>query len=337
MARSIFNATPRKRLSTRRRIRPRKFLLASLLAAFIALNGVAWMQAWAMTHYAPAGQRTAAIEALSPPEKAWIVLTGVSNPRPQNSLTPRGVGLDYETRAIEVDGGGTLEGWYVPHADSPGIVLMFPGYAASKDSLLTSAAALHEMGYDTLLVDFRGVGGSSGQDTTLGVREGTDVARSVEYARRTWPGRPVVLYGVSMGSAASLRAIATEGLQPDAIILESPFNRLLSTVGNRFHAMGLPAFPASELLVFWGSVQQGSNGFNHNPVDYAKSVRCPALLMRGENDPRVTASEVTAITEQLGGPKRFVNFLNATHRLLSAADPALWKSQVAAFLTQVTE
>jgi uncharacterized protein len=337
MARSIFNRIPRKRLSTRWRIRPRKFLLAFLLAAFIALNGVAWMQAWAMTHYAPAGQRTTAIEALSPPEKAWIVLTGVSNPRPQNSLTPHDIGLDYETRSIEVDGGGTLEAWYVPHADPPGIVLMFPGYAASKDTLLTSAAAFNEMGYETLLVDFRGVGGSSGQDTTLGVREGTDVARSVEYARRTWPNHPLVLYGVSMGSAAILRAIATEGVQPDAIILESPFDRLLSTVGNRFHAMGLPAFPASELLVFWGSVQQGSNGFNHNPADYARSVRCPALLMRGENDPRVTASEAAAVMEQLGGQKRLVNFPNATHQLLSAADPALWKSQVAAFLAQVIE
>ncbi|MDQ3930728.1 MAG: hypothetical protein M3328_16475, partial [Chloroflexota bacterium] len=155
-------------MSTRRRIRPRKLVPASLLVAFIALNGVAWMQAWAMTHYAPAGQRTAPIEALSPPEKAWIVLTGVSNPRPQNYFTPRDVGLDYETRSIEVEGAGTLEAWYAPHSDPLGIVLMFPGYAASKDSLLTSAAAFHEIGYDALLVDFRGAGGSSGQDTTLG-------------------------------------------------------------------------------------------------------------------------------------------------------------------------
>src|SRR5207237_2938162 len=125
------------------------------------------------------------------------------------------------------------------------------------ESLLTPAAAFHEMGYAVLLVDFRGTGGSSGQETTLGVREAADVARAVDYTQHTWPARPLVLYGVSMGAAAIMRAVATEGVHPAALILESPFDRLLDTVANRFHAMGLPAFPAAGLLVFWGSLQQG--------------------------------------------------------------------------------
>jgi len=193
---------------------------------------------------------------------------------------------------------------------------------------------LHAAGYDTLLVDFRGAGGSSGSDTTLGVREAEDVAHSVAYAERTWPGRHIILYGVSMGAAAVLRAIAIEDVKPNAVILESPFDSLLGAVGNRFHAMGLPAFPSAELLVFWGSVQQEFDGFTHNPVEYARSVECPALLLHGELDPRVTVEQNALIFERLAGQKQLVSFPGAGHESLIVDAPEAWKQHVADFLQQ---
>src|SRR5689334_22381190 len=126
---------------------------------------------------------------------------------------------------------------------------MFPGYAASKDALLSTATAFRDMGYGLLLVDFRGEGGSTGTNTTLGVREAVDVARATDYAKQEWPGQPVILYGVSMGAAAVLRAVAVESVRPTALILESPFDTMLDAVHNRFNAMGLPASPASEMIV----------------------------------------------------------------------------------------
>jgi alpha-beta hydrolase superfamily lysophospholipase len=155
----------------------------------------------------------------------------------------------------------------------------------------------------------------------------------VDYARRTWPGRRIFLYGVSMGSVAVLRAVAANDVEADALILESPFDRLLSAVGNRFASMGLPPFPASELLVFWGSVQQGFNGFEHNPADYAREVESPTLLMRGEHDPRVAPWEITNIMSNLPGRKEAVTFPGSSHELLSAASPDLWKERVGRFLS----
>ncbi|NOK62221.1 MAG: alpha/beta fold hydrolase [Chloroflexi bacterium AL-W] len=77
------------------------------------------------------------------------------------------------------------------------------------------------------------------------------------------------LYGVSMGSSAILRAVALHDLDPDVLILEGVFDRLTTTTRHRFAAFGVPVFPATELLLFWGSVQMGYNGFRHNPVGYA--------------------------------------------------------------------
>jgi hypothetical protein len=303
-----------------------------LLSGFILLNGIAWMQARAMTHYAHGGPRTPRPEALSLREKAWAVLAGVTVPRPVNSHTPADVGLQYESRRVSLEGGDYLEGWYVPHAQARGLVLMFPGYAESKESLLPAASALHAMGHDLLMLDFRGAGGSSGDDTTLGVREAKEVARAVEYARQQWPRRPIVLYGVSMGAAAVMRAIAAEGVRVDAAILESPFDSLLHTVRNRFHSMGLPGTPGAELIVLWGSVQQRFNGFEHNPVDYAPAIACPTLLLYGDNDPRVTAAEARAIYDRLPGPKAFARFPGAGHEALAVYAPEKWQEQVGHFL-----
>lgn len=139
--------------------------------AVVAFNGIAWMQARAMTHYVEGGERTGKPEELSLIEKARIIVTGVRLPRPINHQTPQAVGLSFETHQITLADGGRLEAWFVPAEGSRGVVLLFPPYGASKQALLAPSKIFHDLGYDTLLVDFRGVGGSSGSDTTLGVRE----------------------------------------------------------------------------------------------------------------------------------------------------------------------
>ncbi|MDQ3928772.1 MAG: alpha/beta fold hydrolase [Chloroflexota bacterium] len=317
--------------NTRRRKGWLRLLLVLFLSGFAVLNSIAWMQAWAMTHYASGGPRTAKAETLSLFEKVRAIFTGVSVTRPVNDHTPADVGLDYETRTIGMEG-DYLEAWFVPHAASRGLVLMFPGYAESKTSLLPSASILHSLGYNLLMVDFRGAGGSSGSETTLGVREAKDVARSVDYARAKWPAQPVVLYGVSMGTTAVMRGIALEGVQVDALILESPFDRLLSTVRNRFHSMGLPATPGSELLLFWGSVQQGFNGFEHNPVEYATAIQCPTLVLHGKEDPRVTTDEVRSVYSHLPGTRQLMLVGGAGHESLAVYAPQAWKDKVEHFL-----
>lgn len=308
-----------------------------MLTAAGALNAVAWMQAHAMTAYVDSGKRTDRPESLSLFGKAKIILTGVQLPRPENTKAPDSVGLSYETYKVSISDGSYLETWFVPaktinSAVSKGIVLMFPPYGGSKQSLLSSGRVFYELGYDTLLVDYRGVGGSSGSDTTLGVREGEDVAIALNYVKANWAERPTILYGASLGAASVLRAVAHDGAKPTAVILESPFDRLLGTVRHRFEAMGLPAFPSAELIVWWGGQQQGINGFAHNPVMYAEAITCPVLLMYGEADTRVTLAEVSTIYEALPEQKEFVLFSSIGHGALAVDDPEKWRSHVESFL-----
>ena len=209
-----------------------------VVIAVAAFNGIAWMQARAMTQYLEGPVvKTEKPELLSAREKAWVVLTGVRVPRPTNARNPETVGLAYETRTVELPQDESLETWFSPvepsSAPSLGDVLLFPPSGASKQSLLAPGKIFHELGYDVLWVDFRGAGGSSGSDATMGVREGEDVASAVRYVEQTWAGKPVVLFGGSLGAVAVMRAIAHENITPAAVILESPFDRLLNTVRRR--------------------------------------------------------------------------------------------------------
>ena len=290
------------------------------------------MHAYSMTHFSQAGTRTPRPEELSLFGKANVLLTGVRIPRPVNETSPAEAGLPFEVHHFAGNEGIDLEAWYVPHANAKGLILMFHGYAACKAGLLPEGKALHELGYAILLVDFHGSGGSGGSDTSVGFDEATDVAAAVAYARSRWQYRRLLLYGQSMGSAAILRAFAAHGVKADAIMLECPFDRLLSTVENRFTAMGLPCFPLARLLAFWGGVQRGFPAFAHNPVDYAEHVQCPVLLLHGRDDPRVSEAQARRIFERFAGAKHLELFDGVGHGSLFAARPDQWTRSVIEFL-----
>jgi hypothetical protein len=259
----------------------------------------------------------------------------VTLPRPENAFTPGAVGLPFTTHIIS-EGPIRLEAWHVPAEASRGLVLLFHGHAACKCGLLTEAAALWRLGYSALLVDFRGSGGSSEAITTIGALEADDVAAAVDYARAHWPGQPLVLYGQSMGAAALMRAVA-HGVAADAIIVECPFDRLLTTVEHRFEAMHVPSFPCARLLLFWGGVQNGFDAFDHNPVEYAAAIRCPALMMHGALDRMVRTGEAESIFAALAGPKRWELFADVGHQSYCLKYPARWTAVVKDFLAHHLE
>jgi hypothetical protein len=316
------------------RAHPIRSAALALVLAFVALNVVAYLHAWSMTHFTRGGAKTRGAERLSPFGKVAVLFTGVRVPKPANDATPADFGLPFECHGFPGEA-GDLHAWYVPHPSPKALVLLLHGYSGCKSSQLREAQAFHELGCATFLLDFRGSGESDGWETTVGYEEATDVVRATDYAAARWPGVPLVLYGQSMGSAAALRAVAVHGTRPAALVLENPFDRFLSTVESRFGLMGVPAFPAARLLVFWGGVQHGIRAFDHNPVDYAARVECPVLLLHGRDDRMVTAEQAEAIFRRLPGPKRLEWFAGVGHGPLLAPAPEQWRQAVSRLLADV--
>lgn len=311
----------------------------SLLGAcFVGVNFLACQHARAMLWFVRGGLRTPRPDQLSTLGKIAVLATGVRVPRPENDRTPLDIGIDFHTKRIEVGSTVVLEAWVLPVDSSQGTVLLLHGYAGAKCDLLAEAMAFHELGYVVWLVDFRGSGGSSENYTTIGYSEAEDVGATITYIHEDSDDQPLIVYGRSMGAAAILRALHIHKSKVDAVILESVFDCLQTTVGNRFRLMGLPAYPAANLLIFWGGICAGFNGGEHNPAAYACSCDCPTLFLHGEIDPNATPQEAKNVQMQLGDrASEFVVFDKTGHTPTIEADFVRWKGAVSRLLARIPD
>ena len=327
----------------------RRWLVLLLLSGFSALNAVAFFHAWRFTHFAnEPGRHSPNPEQLGPGQKAWLLLTGIRNPKPQNGPKPS---FPVETVRI-ASPNGTLEAWYARPDSGParGTVALFHGYTSSKSHLTHEAGYFRRLGYNVLLVDQAGNGNSAGFRTTVGYREADDVAAAFHWLKDSTnessgssspqergpggevPRGRIILYGVSMGAVAILRAEAELGIRPTANILECPYGSMRQTAYNRFASMHVPGFPMADLLVFWGGVQNGFWAFGLDAEHYARQIHTPTLLLWGTADPRVTRAETNAIFAHLAGPKARHDFPGVGHEPYWRRYPEQWEQQTRAFL-----
>lgn len=126
---------------------------------------------------------------------------------------------------FETEDGVLLRGdfWAQPR-QAPTIVLCH-GYRIDRSHLRSTAAVEYACGYNILLFDFRGHGGSESVMTSGGNAEVHDLEAAIVTAGRqpeTLPGR-IILQGFSMGASVALLTPP----HPDvvAIIADSPFAR----------------------------------------------------------------------------------------------------------------
>lgn len=307
-----------------------KRLLFAILVCFLLINGLAVIHGYKFTHFSPgSGIRTKGPEELNWQEKIATIFTGVANPKPRLTSFPL---QPFKTiRIVKTD---TLEAWQIPLSHPKGTVILFHGYAGCKSDLLGQSAIFNTLGYNTILVDFAGSGGSTGMKTTLGINEAEEVRSWVSYVRHTNPASPIFLYGVSMGAVSILRSESQSELPVNGIILECPFESMLSAIKNRFDIINLPSFFFAELLAFWGGVQNGFWAFIHNSVEYAKHISCPTLLFYGMKDRKVTNQEIQNIFSSLPGSKELVTFDSAGHDNDFLLYPDKWTGAVSTFLCQ---
>jgi uncharacterized protein len=182
---------------SRLRQKNRKRIYQYISIVFLVLNIIIYIGVYAATHYGFPG------------------IFGLGLTKPNNPKLPSDLGLAYSTKRIPVSSTEYLETWLIPARNgvSKGTVILFPGIGDSKGKqLLPLAQKFNSLNYDTLLVDFLGVGGSTGNTISIGLREAKDVALVFNYAQKSQLKHPLILDGISMGSAAILRAVAKENM-----------------------------------------------------------------------------------------------------------------------------
>ncbi|MCX6351881.1 MAG: alpha/beta hydrolase, partial [Bacteroidetes bacterium] len=272
------------------------------------MNIVAFFHAYKFTHFtSDIVTKTKDAKQLSTVEKIKTLFFGINNPRPTNHSTP-----SQKFRTIKLKSNKEIECWSIKTEKPKGTVILFHGYSGEKSSMIDKSDEFLKMGYNTLLVDFMGAGGSEGNQTTAGFKEAEEVKTCYDYLSNAGEQK-IYLYGTSMGAVAILKAIKDYQIKPSAIIIECPFGTMYQTTCARFKSLGVPSFPMAGLLVFWGGIQNGFWAFSHQPTEYAKSIKCPTLMLYGEKDEKVSRKEIDEIFANLNCKKELKTYPLAGH------------------------
>lgn len=154
-----------------------------------------------------------------------------------------------------------------------------------------------------MAIDYPGYGRSTGDPSEKGVMAGADAA--VSWLRERHPGRPLVLCGWSLGAAAAIGTAARYSEQAEhvrGLIALSPWTSL-SDVG-RLH---FPGFMVQSMLKE-----------RYDSRAAAQKVRMPALVIHGEIDNLIPATQGKEIAAALSG--RWVPVPSTGHNDLLARD-----------------
>ena len=314
-------------------IKKRKLLKKILFAALfflLLLNGVAIVHAYRLTHFYEHGTVKSAEEQTN---GFWgmarVALSGLK----QEKLIGAVPDSAYTDIKLKTKDSLTLDAWLIRMPHAKGTVALFHGLGSEKSANLSQSNFFNEMGYSTLLVDFRAHGQSQGNTCTIGYREAEDVALAYDYLKAAGE-KNVLLYGISMGAATVTRAVAAYHLKPAKIILEMPFASLPKTVEGKMRMAGMPAEPVAGLLTFWGGIINGFWAFDMKPKDFVKDIKCPVLLQWGKKDKGVTEAEINEIFRNINSPKELVVYEKSGHENLYENEPEKWEEKVEEFLEQ---
>lgn len=307
----------------------------TILILFVLLNIMAAFHAYNFTKFYDS---TEAKEKFDPAkagfgEKVTALLFGVKSYKQKIDSVP----VYFETIQLKTSDSITLEAWqstesWLDSRPTNGTVILFHGHGGNKAGVLSEAMSFIGLYYKVLLVDFRAHGNSSGNVCTIGYDEAKDVKAAYDHVVSKGE-KNIILYGISLGAAAEMKAVEDFGLRPAAMILEMPFANLIEAVKARCRLLGVPQQPTASLLTFWGGIERGFNGFDHDPEDYAKNINCPVLMQWGAKDNRVSEAETEIIFRNIPSKnKLLVKYAASGHQSLCKNENEKWRNAVSAFL-----
>lgn len=209
-------------------------------------------------------------------------------PTREIEATPAEIGLRYEDVWLTTSDGVRLNGWFIPCPGSRRGILFFHGNAGNISHRLQTIRIFHDLGLNTLIIDYRGYGRSGGHPSEKGIYLDADAAyRSLGSRPGIDPGS-LVAFGRSLGGAAAIELATRRRLS--ALIVESAFTST-ADIGREL----LPFLPVRILVTQ-----------KYDSIGRVRSIAIPKLFIHARDDEVIPFSHGRRLFEAAAEPKRFV-------------------------------
>lgn len=150
-------------------------------------------------------------------------------PKRDYVATPQVIGIEYLTEKISVDNGIMINSWVCLQKDQGKPYIIISGSdAGNMSNSLGQLSALYKSGYNVILYDYRGFGGSSDFEmdpNMLYYKEfADDLSKVISFAISQYNAKSIYLYGLSMGTIISRMNLdydsAVKGLILDSFVID---------------------------------------------------------------------------------------------------------------------
>ena len=246
--------------------------------------------------------------------------------------------VPFEPVEIAAYDGAKLFGRYYHTSDGAPLLIGFHGFKSTALRDMCGAGRLgRQLGMDLLLVDQRAHGKSEGTTICFGVKERFDCVNWARYAAGRWPGRPIVLMGVSMGAATVLMASDLElPGEVRGIIADCPYSdpsAIIKKVGR--DSMGAASILLYPFILLGARLYGGFGLTAAAPRKAVRHAKVPILLIHGEDDRFVPCEMSQEIFDACTGEKTRVTIPGAPHAIAYVLDPDKYGQAVDRFLASV--
>jgi pimeloyl-ACP methyl ester carboxylesterase len=251
--------------------------------------------------------------------------------------TAEAVGLAVTPAEFSSTDGVALKGWWNAGNDTMPVIIFSHGLNRSRLEMLERGAESSRRGYGVLLFDLRNHGESARAYTTLGIHESRDICAASRFLKEMAPGRPQILWGVSMGASSALLA-AKQCPGFAAIVSDSSFLSFRETIA---HHLGLyfklPAFPIANLIVGTTAFRIGFDPDDGDVEQAVKEIDTPILFIAGSNDRRMPPALAERLLNAAKNPgKKLVVVPDAKHGDAFSSHKDLYLKSVYEFLARIS-
>jgi len=170
----------------------------------------------------------------------------------------------FEEVHFEMEDGGYINGLHFKVPNSKGVVYYLKGNSKSVKGWGKFAKDFVSKGYDFFMVDYRGMGKSSGRRTEATLFN--DAQHIYKWLEKEYGEEKMVVYGRSMGSGIATRVASWN--HPKMLILDSPYSSFIHQV--RRYGFFLP--------LKWLLKYKLRTDF------FIQKVECPVFIVHGRKD-----------------------------------------------------